>query len=202
MEFRFALVFALGSVLLGCGDSTPVSPTPTPAPAPMAEQPPPGAIEWAVANGGNGHWYQLSTNLPTVEDRFLNFQAAREKAEQQSFRGVSGHLVTIGSMEENAFVFNNILPSGFSATQAVHLGAFQPEGSREPGGGWQWVTGEPFTFTNWHAGEPNDTVGNPRFARHDFLTFAGGPFFGVTDGTWNDVWDLESAYIIEYDTEP
>ena len=57
MDFRSAFVLVLAAFFLGCGDSDPVSPTPAPAPAPMAEQPPPGAIEWAVADGGNGHWY-------------------------------------------------------------------------------------------------------------------------------------------------
>jgi hypothetical protein len=26
----------------------------------------------------------------------------------------------------------------------------------EPDGGWQWVTGEAFSYTNWRLGEPNN----------------------------------------------
>ena len=36
----------------------------------------------------------------------------------------------------------------------MHL--LQPRGAREPDGGWQWVTGEPFVFADWRPGDPND----------------------------------------------
>ena len=77
----------------------------------------------------------------------------------------------------------------------VHLGGFQPEGSREPGGGWRWVTDEPFMFTNWSSINPNNSeFGIPEA----FLTFCSA----AQNGTWNDVRDFEQTYIIEYDTEP
>ena len=29
--------------------------------------------------------------------------------------------------------------------------------AREPAGGWRWIAGEPWVYTKWDAGEPNDT---------------------------------------------
>ncbi len=64
---------------------------------------------------------------------------------------------------------------------------FSRQGVPEPAGGWQWVTGEPFTYTNWKFGEPNDA-----FAEDTISTFIGGQ--------WNDG---NSAgvhpYLVEYD---
>ena len=31
--------------------------------------------------------------------------------------------------------------------------------STEPDGGWQWVTGEPWSYTDWFSGEPDDIAG-------------------------------------------
>jgi hypothetical protein len=40
------------------------------------------------------------------------------------------------------------------------IGAYQnttaPDYS-EPGGGWRWVTGEPWSYTNWRTNEPSDS---------------------------------------------
>jgi hypothetical protein len=71
-----------------------------------------------------------------------------------------GHLVTLTSPEENSFVFELISrddrfwmqsSSGTRLSEAVgpHIGLFQPPGSREPAGGWRWVTNEPLNYTNW-----------------------------------------------------
>jgi hypothetical protein len=32
----------------------------------------------------------------------------------------------------------------------------QPEGANQPSSDWEWITGEPFIFTAWADGEPND----------------------------------------------
>jgi len=69
-----------------------------------------------------------------------------------------GHLATITSEAENAFIYglasNNIalwhsLPNG--CVLGPWLGGTQPTGSSEPGGGWRWVTGETWSYTNWVA---------------------------------------------------
>jgi hypothetical protein len=78
------------------------------------------------------------------------------------------------------------------------LGGFQPAGSLEPDGGWQWVTGETWSFTNWTVGEPNNTSGREAFLH----------FFGRSDdgrsSTWNDLRDDFgiTAFVVEYIPAP
>ena len=99
------------------------------------------AVQWKVSDGGNGHWYQ-ATSI-----RFRNFAAAQTFAVQ-----AGGHLVTLTSEGENGFV-------SAMATGEFLLGGFQDlssQGYSEPSGGWKWVTGEPWQFTRWRAGEPNN----------------------------------------------
>ena len=96
-----------------------------------------GAVQWTVASGGNGHWYWVSTNATMWEP-------ASEFAQS-----IGGQLATIGNVEENSFV-RSIISSN------TWLGGFQSPGSCEPDCEWQWVTGEPWSYTNWTGGEPNN----------------------------------------------
>ncbi len=64
--------------------------------------------------------------------------------------GVS-HLATLTSAAENAFIVTNLSSAlGTSNTYGYWFGLFGNDAST-----YQWVTGEPFSFTNWNAGEPN-----------------------------------------------
>ena len=69
-------------------------------------------IQWTVEAGGNGHYYEaILDKIPWTE--------ARAAAEAETFMGMPGHLVTIESAEENAFVAN------LERTWSFWLGAFQ-----------------------------------------------------------------------------
>ena len=89
-----------------------------------------------------------------------------------------GHLVTIGDEEENDLVL------GLTGGGRAWIG-FTDQASE---GDFVWVTGEPVTYTNWNAGEPNDSGGE------DFVEIR-------DDGTWNDRDDCSSArtYVIEFE---
>lgn len=108
-------------------------------------------VEWKVSDGGNGHWYQFS-NWGT----FSTWQAANQAATSKG-----AHLVTLQSAQEEDFV-RSLVGSGSCAPESseVLIGGYQPDGSQEPGGGWRWVTDEPFTYTNWRSTpgqiEPNN----------------------------------------------
>lgn len=108
-------------------------------------------IQWQVADGGNGHIYQaiLVPDGITWDDAKLAAEAA------------GGHLATTTSTAENDFVFDLVAdkPEFWNETWGPWLGGFQPGNSPEPGGNWQWVTGEDFDFTNWRRGEPNNNGG-------------------------------------------
>ena len=106
-------------------------------------------VLWAFEAGGNNHYYRLM-----YQSIALSWTQAKQEAE-----AMGGYLATLTSAEENAFVFNTVA----SGAQAWHgnlgpyLGGFQPAGSVEPGGGWQWLNNEgPFSFTAWASNQPDN----------------------------------------------
>src|SRR5687768_4386054 len=107
-----------------------------------------------IRNPDNGHYYEA-----IVRQEGVTWVAARRGAAQRVYAGRSGHLATITSPEENRFVTTHFRP----ATQFGYwLGGFQLPGILDPAAGWQWVTGEPFSYTNWLSFdflEPDDAYG-------------------------------------------
>ena len=92
-----------------------------------------------------------------------------------------GHLVTINSAEEQAF-----LESQYPGTSGW-IGAYEEDGT------WKWTTGEPFLYTNWKAGEPNNQNGNEGYGHL------------YTDMQWNDLPEEDATYhkgfYCEWDTD-
>ena len=79
------------------------------------------------------------------------------------------------------------------------FGLYQKEGSREPFGGWTWVTGEPLEYTPWHRGQPNNNEGLDHFGRYS--TFPrnyrpGAPI--VLENAWVDGKETQwRAFLVE-----
>ncbi len=111
----------------------------------------------------NGHTYTL------FDGKASSWDAAREYCET-----LGGHLATITSAEENAFLYNYMLSSGYSN---VYWGLTD----QEKEGVWEWCTGEPVTYTNWAADEPNDDITSSPDGE-DFGMF----WDGKPNGYWND----------------
>jgi hypothetical protein len=115
--------------------------------------------------------------------------------------GYSGHLATITSAGENEFIVSNF-PIAYY--KGYWLGGFQPLGSEEPAGGWQWVTGESWDYTFWAAGEPSNAImgdpEDPLAVNEDGLCFRDDP--KLTFGSWNDWFRiynrLDGGYVVEY----
>jgi hypothetical protein len=102
------------------------------------------AVQWKVSEGGNGHWYGYSLAR-------LDWNAA-----EQAARVSGGHLATITSSAENAFVASLGLPSA----PDLFLSAYWTGGRRPSAGApFAWITGEPWSFTNWDGPEPNGCCG-------------------------------------------
>ena len=145
-----------------------------------------------VCWSANGHCYEaISTPGGSSWD------TANAASVLSSYLGETGHLATITSQAENDFIWTNL---GESLLRDYWLGGFQAAGSAEPDGGWQWVTGEPWAYTNWNNGEPNNLAGG----LEDKLEFAGGTSAGAFSGMWNDElttgYGVPNGYIIEYST--
>lgn len=149
-------------------------------------------VKWSVPTGGNGHYY-----LPIATSYPISWADANEVANL-----LGGHLATITSMEENDFVFSLIdddiywYPS--VNIRGPWIGGYQLPGSSEPDGGWAWVTGELFVYTNWDLGQPNNYQGHGRQGQDENRIHFGNKKIRVP--TWNDVaLDFEeiSAYVVE-----
>lgn len=133
-----------------------------------------------IFNPTNWHHYDA---VVTATD----WLSAKAAAESMFYMGYRGHLTTITSQQENNFLSDTF---GTYAPE-FWIGGFQPPGSPEPAGNWQWVTGEPFDYTNWYPEEPNDVGGNePYLEIRIFL-----------DSKWNDNDPSQQrAYLVEWDT--
>ena len=97
----------------------------------------------------NGHYYQV------VTADGITWSEAESLVGRHSCLGLTPHLATITSAAENAFISSlpRALDGGYS------IGGRQV-GGPEPAGGWEWVTLEAWSYTNWAAGEPNNSDGD------------------------------------------
>lgn len=92
-----------------------------------------------------------------------------------------GHLVTIGSAEEQSLV-------GQLATQAPTW-TWTAGNDIAAEGDWVWDGGEPLDYTNWYPGEPNDAEGG-----EDCLVL----WVDIQSVSWNDAaCNIPLSYICE-----
>lgn len=146
-------------------------------------------VQWA----GNGHFYEV-ISVPGS----LSWEAASAAAVARG-----GTLATLTSQAENDFVFALADNATFWAgSSGPWLGGFQSPATADPAANWQWVTGEPWAYTNWQTAQPNDAQG---LRAEDKLQFGFGP--RVND--WNDILSVDPnpsfvpiAYVVEIVPEP
>jgi len=141
-----------------------------------------------IQNPRNGHYYEV-VDLPAA-----SWTESNADASSRTYLELQGHLATITSWNENSFLVRTF---GKRALGNRWIGGYQDKHSSEysePAGGWTWVTGEPWRFTNWFRNEPNDAGGpgseNWLVIRNDH------------PAKWNDFPDLGgvmAGYVIEYE---
>lgn len=99
---------------------------------------------WREADGGNHHWYGvIARKRPWANQNAI--------AQVTELNGRPGHLATIANTKENQFIVDSII-------RGVHSDGILDEyylGFLKTAGQFRWITGEPVTFSNWDAGEPN-----------------------------------------------
>lgn len=136
-----------------------------------------GTASWY--NPANGHTYTAVKLASPV-----TWEEARAAAE-----AAGGYLATPTSQAEQDFV-----TTAFPEIKQARwwLGAYQtpPSPETNPAADWHWVTGEPWAYTNWFPGEPNNDWGR----EHSGMFWHGG--------MWNDcVGNCGSrGYVVESDT--
>lgn len=127
-------------------------------------------VTWDTSAGGNGHQY-----LAVPGYTGLTWDAANALAQAQG-----GYLASITSPAENDFVFGLINSPGF-------FNGFNGGGPaiggylNAPADGWHWTSGEPWNFTNWAPGLPNN--GPDGF--DNLVYYSGNP--NTPAATWDDV---------------
>ncbi|MBX3359408.1 MAG: hypothetical protein KF745_13395 [Phycisphaeraceae bacterium] len=128
-----------------------------------------------VLNPNNGHYYQAIT-VPEG----ISWESARVLAETLTYSGMNGYLVTFTTEQEmNWFAsYENRPFLGDAMNDHYWIGGYKATPGPDPAQGWAWVTGEPFTYTNWSANEPNNMGGH-----EDSLVFW---TWDGTLGRWND----------------
>jgi Lectin C-type domain/Dockerin type I domain len=110
----------------------------------------PGAIvEWPVAQGGNGHYYQAKLRAAQ-----LGWNAAQSDAV-----ATGANLVSIESAGEQSFTKSLMRPY----SNAYWIGLSQAAGSVEPLGGWSWLNGSALNYAAWQPGQPDNANSNQHY---------------------------------------
>jgi len=146
-------------------------------------------VQWSSGDGGNDHWYEPIA----VADPGISWTDAQDAA---AARG--GYLATLLSEAENDFVFALVNDDSYWHPNkgGPWIGGYQLPDADEPDQGWSWISGEPWTYDNWAAGQPDEWMGR----NQDFLHYhsrTGGP-------VWDDAQDDNGlyGYVVEYIPEP
>lgn len=135
--------------------------------------------------------------------RLIQLDEAKRIAES-----AGGYLASLNSRAENQFAYNlikhderfwEVFSNGYGIFGPT-FGLYQPNGSVEPRGGWQWTTGEELKFQNWLPGEPsnsNNTEYMVSFNNDTYPRKHGGKFLPAP--TWGDLPHSQRSLIIEID---
>ena len=150
--------------------------------APSSDANPQAGVQ-PILNPETGNYYAA------FADGGITWYEAEEAAAAMKYRSCTGHLATITSDQENAFIAATFP----AATTGYWIGGIQTPGSAEPAAGWGWITDESFGYTNWNPGEPNNAANTQT---ENVIQFAGS-------GGWNDIRGsnvgANNGYVVEYD---
>ena len=104
-------------------------------------------VTWSTTVGGNGHSYQLVQNESDIT--WYTAKGYAETGAPEQGLDILGHLVTITSAEEMAFLRSNLMV-GWNNQIFAWIGGQYDDDS----GAWKWITGEPMLFNDWNSVPP------------------------------------------------
>ena len=146
------------------------------------------AVQWTVASGGNGHWYQCLRTTGFGEVWNVSQAAANV---------LGGHLATLTSQQENSWAYElSVAQNAWSGRVGPLLGGY-----KLPNNSFRWVTDEPWSYTSWLSGEPSSGLWEP------YLSFLGPQDTSSSGATWNDTdainhsGDPTYTYIVEWSAD-
>jgi len=132
-------------------------------------------------------------------------------AAQVAAQRCSAYLASIGSKEENDFIYNMALPDqrlfyairdgSESRKTGLWIGLQQDRDSPEPMGGWRWSNGDAFTYDNWASGNPDNYGGSQNYA----YFWANGPKMAdparLDPRRWDDVESMAvtNSFVVEFE---
>ncbi|MEO5379084.1 MAG: hypothetical protein H7832_15085 [Magnetococcus sp. DMHC-6] len=139
-----------------------------------------GNAQAATTGEFNGHTYTYVGQKMTWDDAKMYCES------------IGAHLVTSTSQEENDFIYN-------LGVENLSAGFFIGASDAESLGTWKWITGEPWSYTNWsHRSGALEPSGN------EFYAVIGYDYFRL-GGDWVDVCDklnCSAAFICESEPVP
>jgi len=144
-------------------------------------------VQWGV----NGHYYEVVDFKDTI-----NWDEANRDAQTREHNGLSGHLVTLTSAEENDFVWQLLTGAVAQDYEYYWLGGYQTDAAVEPYGDWSWVTTEAWNYESWHVGEPNNNSSYDM--GQNWLHYWDANVVGEWDDT--DFNAFMVGYVVEYDS--
>jgi hypothetical protein len=139
-----------------------------------------GALGDCSMHDSNATYYAANQHCYLAVHDTANFADAKTHC-----MSLGAHLVTLSDQPENDFVWA-------LDTNAHWIGATDGKDPKQPNAGtYAWVDGEPFTYTDWSAGQPNATMttcpqgtsgGGGACYEHCAFQWSGG----AVPGEWND----------------
>ena len=102
--------------------------------------------------------------------------------------GLGGHLVTVNSAEEQAFIE--------ALLKGMPDGAYMIGTHRKLDSFNSWVTGEALTYTNWAPSQPDNLTGKQEVG---VIAKGGADKFKIRDCEWDDTEDSQLPFICEWD---
>jgi subtilisin-like proprotein convertase family protein len=151
-----------------------------------------GYVQWPLSAGGTGHWYKAVVN---PGGNLLSWAQMNQIAYAQG-----GYLATILSAAENSFVYSLLGPQFFMGIGGNGSGPALGGTNAVAGQittDWRWETGEPWGYTAWQPGLPNNFAP----ACVHYLSGANG----VPSALWDDIDPNDhniGGYVIERNSMP
>lgn len=153
-------------------------------------------VQWSAADGGNGHWYEA---VLVDESDAGSWEVYRDYA-----NAMGGHLATLSTEEENAWVKNNIANDpalwenqGGCVCLGPYIGAYREADDDQ----WTWIDGSEWAFTDWHPGNP-DGPPAPSSCILLFDLYGNNNGYAWQDTSFSGTKINSYSFIVEWPTQP